>query len=73
MKLTTKLLLVALSCAAGLLVGAFFSNSLKRKRDFFSELLYIVPARRHSRSCFKLSRQLQKQIEKRAGRIQSDT
>jgi hypothetical protein len=42
MKLTTKLLLVALSCAAGLLVGAFFSNSLKRKRDFFSELLSFI-------------------------------
>ena len=42
MKLTTKLLLIALSCAAGLLVGAFFSNALKRKRDLFSELLAFI-------------------------------
>lgn len=42
MKLTTRFLLIALSCAAGLLVGAFFSNALKRKRDFFSELLSFI-------------------------------
>lgn len=42
MKLSTKLLLVALSSAAGLFFGAFFSNSLKRKRDFFCELLAFI-------------------------------
>lgn len=42
--MTTKFLLIALSSAGGLLVGLFFANTLKAKRDFYCELSSFIDA-----------------------------
>lgn len=40
--LGTKLLLMALSSTVGMLLGLFFSNGLKGKRDFYQELSAFI-------------------------------
>lgn len=44
MGLTTKLFLLVLSSAGGLLTGTFFASTLKEKREFYKDLLSFVNA-----------------------------
>ena len=44
MEFTTKLVLPALSSAAGLCVGMFLSSAMKEKREFYSEYVAFLDA-----------------------------